>query len=413
MGKAEEIIRLERACCPPTYEPMPVVLRQAKGCWAWDTEGKKYLDMSSAFSAVSHGHSHPKLVSVLKKQAELLSLTSRAFHTEYLGLLCEKICDLTGQDLCITMNTGAEAVETAIKAIRRWAYRVKMVPADQAEIIVAAGNFHGRTTTVISFTSEEKYKKDFGPFTPGFKITPFGDAKEVERAITSNTCAVLVEPIQGERGIIVPPHAYFKNLADICKKHRILLILDEIQSGLGRTGKMFGFQHEGIRPDGIILGKALGGGLYPVSAFAARREVLEVLDLGSHGSTFSGNPLGSKIALTALELLEEEGLIENAEHMGNYLIKELKKICKDSPLVREIRGRGLWVALDLHKHLLPARKFCEKLLEKGVLTKDTHGTVIRLSPPLTITKEEIDFALEQIKETLQYFENKKGGSNAA
>lgn len=392
-------IARENQVLPNTYNPLPVVLSRSKGVWLWDVDGKKYLDMMSAYSAVSFGHGNPKLVEVFSEQVKKLALTSRAFHTDQLAPFIEKACNLSGFEMAIPMNTGAEAVETAVKCVRRWGYQVKKVPENQAEIIVADNNFHGRTTTVISFSTDAEYQKDFGPFTPGFKSIPFGDSSALEKAITPNTVAFLVEPIQGEGGIIVPPKGYLSEIKRICEKHNILFVVDEIQSGMGRTGKMFAFQHENIQPDGLILGKALGGGMYPVSLFLSTREVLSLMTPGSHGSTFGGNPLASAMGHATLSLLEEEKLAERAVEMGSYMIEKLKAI--QSPLIRDVRGVGLWAGVDLDPDLVSAREVCELLLAKGVLSKDTHHTVVRFAPPLTISKEEIDFGISSFKASLE------------
>lgn len=398
MNRTESYILEESRVCAPNYHPLPVVIERAKGVWMWDVEGKKYLDMMSAYSAVSHGHAHDKILKALNEQAAKLAMTSRAFHTDQLGSFLTKLTRLSGFEMGLPMNTGAEAVETALKAARRWGYRTKGISADQAEILVCNGNFHGRTTTIISFSSEPAYKADFGPLTSGFVEIPFGDADALKAAITPNTCAFLVEPIQGEAGIIISPEGYLKAIHEICTQHNVLLILDEIQSGLGRTGKMFAFEHEGIRPDGLILGKALGGGLLPVSVFLSSQEVLNHMGPGSHGSTFGGNPLACHVASCALDLLEEEGLIENSRILGEYFISELRKL--NSPLIQDIRGRGLWIGLELKPELASARHMCEVLKDKGVLSKETHETTIRLAPPLVITKDEIDFALGAIRASL-------------
>ncbi|EKE09626.1 MAG: hypothetical protein ACD_16C00130G0031 [uncultured bacterium] len=397
-------IARENVVCFHTYEPLPVVLCKGKGSWLWDIEGKKYLDMLTAYSAVSFGHSHPRLVKVLNHQAETLALPSRAFFTDQLAPMLEKACALSGLDMGIPLNTGVEAVEVAVKVARRWGYEVKGIPENKAEIIVAENNFHGRTTTAISFSTESSYKKDFGPFTPGFKAIPFGDAKALERAITPHTCAFLVEPIQGEAGIIVPPKGYLKEVRQICTKNNVLLILDEVQSGLGRTGKYFAFQHEGIQPDGLTLGKALGGGLLPVSLFLGRREITSLMTPGSHGSTFGGNPLGCAVAYEALSLLVEEKLDQRSAELGAYMLERLKKIT--SPFIKEVRGLGLWAGVELHKNHITARKVCVKMSEKGVLTKDTHGTVIRFAPPLNVTQEELDFGIDVFEEVLKEIERK-------
>ncbi len=397
------IIEQEKRFGAPNYHPLPVVLARGEGVWLWDTDGKKYLDMMSAYSAVSQGHHHPRIVKALKDQADRLCVPSRAFHSERLAPLLEKLCKITGLDTALPMNTGAEAVETAIKAARRWGYTVKHIPKDKAEIIVGLNNFHGRTTAIISFSSEPLYREGFGPFVPGFVAVPFGDAKAVEKAITPNTAAVLMEPIQGEAGIIVPPEGYLKELQAICKKHNVLLILDEVQSGLGRTGKMFAFQHEiGVSgkdgPDGVILGKALGGGLLPVSAFVGKKELMDCFTPGSHGSTFGGNPLAAAVALEALAVLEDEHLVERSAEMGAYLLKKLRGL--NSPLIREVRGRGLWAGVDIDPKKARARIVCEKLMARGVLSKETHETVVRLAPPLIINREEIDFAVAQLAAVL-------------
>jgi len=400
-----DFIAREDKVCPPTYTPLPVVLCKGKGSWLWDIEGKKYLDMMTAYSAVSFGHAHPRLLKTLNEQAQKLTLTSRAFHTDKLAPLLEKICALAGFDMGIPTNTGVEGVETAIKVIRRWGYETKGITSNEAEIIVAKNNFHGRTTTVISFSTELEYQRGFGPLTPGFKAIPFGDARALKEAITPNTCAFLVEPIQGEAGIIVPPKGWLKEVREICTKNNVLLILDEVQSGLGRTGKMFAFQHENIQPDGLILGKALGGGLLPISLFLSRREILSLMTPGSHGSTFGGNPLACAVGYEALSLLEEEHLDQRSAELGAYMKSSLEKI--QSPLIKDIRGLGLWIGVEFHKDLVTGREVCEAMRLKGVLSKDTRKTVVRFAPPLTIKKEEIDFALEVFTETLHEIEKAK------
>jgi ornithine--oxo-acid transaminase len=388
------LISRENKVCAQNYLPLPLVLTKGKGVWLWDENGKRYMDMMSAYSAVSAGHSHPRIVRALSDQAKRLAVASRAFHTDRLGVFLEKLCALSGMDMALPMNTGAEAVETAIKAARRWGYQVKGIPEGKAEIIVAAENFHGRTTTIIGFSSEEEYKQGFGPFTPGFRIVPFGDASSIAQAITPNTCAVLIEPIQGEAGIRIPPEGYLRQLRDICTNDSVLLFLDEIQSGLGRTGKMFAFEHEDIRPDGLMLGKALGGGLLPVSAFLASKEVMDVFDPGSHGSTFGGNPLAAAVGLEALCVIEDEELAERSAKLGAYFVKGLNAL--KSPAVTEIRGRGLWIGAEIDPHYATAREICERLMTRGVLSKETHETVVRFAPPLVIGKSEIDWALEQV-----------------
>ncbi len=397
-------IEREEKYCAHNYLPIPVVLVKGEGVWLWDEDGQKYLDMMSAYSAVSHGHGNPRLLKALTDQASKLAVTSRAYYTDKLGMFLEKICKLSGLDKALPMNTGAEAVETAIKAARRWGYEVKGIPDNQAEIIVAHGNFHGRTTTVISFSSEPDYKKHFGPFTPGFKEVPFDDLEAIEAAITPNTAALLIEPIQGEAGIIVPHDGYLKGLREICDKHNVLLILDEVQSGIGRTGKMFAFEHEDVRPDGLILGKALGGGMMPVSAVAGTEELMAVFNPGSHGSTFGGNPLACAVGLESLNILEEEDLVDNSEKLGEYMLNELRGI--NSPLIRDVRGRGLWVGVDFDPEKVMAREVCERLKQKGVLSKETHDTVVRFAPPLTITKDEIDHGISVLRAVIREIEDK-------
>ena len=404
MNVKSYIVR-ENAVCANTYAPLPVVLHKGKGSWLWDIDGKKYLDLMTAYSAVSFGHSHPRLLRALNEQAQLLALPSRAFFSDQLATMMEKACALSGLDMGIPMNTGAEAVETAVKVARRWGYQVKGIPKNEAEIIVAENNFHGRTTTIISFSTELDYQKDFGPLTAGFKAVPFGDAQALEKAITPNTCAFLVEPIQGEAGIIVPPKGYLREVRRICTEKNILLILDEVQSGFGRTGKVFAFQHEDIQPDGLILGKALGGGLLPISLFLGRREMLSLMTSGSHGSTFGGNPLACAVAQEAMNLLIEEKLPDHSATMGAYMLERLRKI--KSPFIKEVRGMGLWAGVEFHKNYLMARKVCEKMSEKGVLSKDTHATVIRIAPPLNVTQEELDFGLDVFEDVLKEMEKEK------
>jgi len=391
-------IDFEKNVAAPNYDPLPIVLTRAEGVWLSDIDGKRYLDMMSAYSAVSMGHGHPRILKVLSEQAAKLAVTSRAYHTDVLGPFLSRLVKLTGLDAALPMNTGAEAVETAIKAARRWGYQVKKIEKDRAEIIVAANNFHGRTTTIIGFSSEEAYRDGFGPFAPGFRAVPFGDAQAVEQAITANTCAVLIEPIQGEAGIIVPPDGYLRDLRAICDKHGILLIVDEVQAGLGRTGRWFAHQHESIKPDGLILGKALGGGVYPVSALVGTRELMSVFTPGSHGSTFGGNALAAAIGLEALNVLEDEGLVERSAELGAYLIEKLRAI--RSNVVTDIRGRGLLVGVEINPDVVSARALCDALAREGVLTKDTHGTVLRFAPPLTITREEMDWGLERIERVI-------------
>lgn len=394
-------IDLERKRCANNYHPLPVVLSKGEGVWAWDIEGKRYLDMMSAYSAVSLGHCHPQLLKVLKEQSEKLSLVSRAFYTDTLYPYLEKLCTLSKMEMALPMNTGVEAVETAIKAARRFGYEIKGIPQNKAQIIVAKNNFHGRTVTVVSFSSEKNYKKDFGPMTPGFVEIPFADSEALKRAITKETCAFLVEPIQGEAGIQIPPLGWLKQCEEICRENEVLLILDEVQSGLGRTGKLFAFEHEKVKPDGLIIGKALGGGLLPVSAFLASRQLMSVFTPGSHGSTFGGNPLANQIALKVLTLLEKGDLIANSALLGERLLKRLSAV--QHPLIREVRGKGLWVGVEVNPAVASARHVCEKMLEFGVLSKETHETVIRFAPPLIITQEELDWGIDQFIKAVHCF----------
>jgi ornithine--oxo-acid transaminase len=380
------------------YDPLPVVFTRGEGVWLWDVEGRRYLDMMSAYSAVSFGHAHPRLVQALTEQAGRLALTSRAYSNDRLPLLLERLTSLLGYDAALPMNTGMEAVETALKAVRKWAYKVKGVAADRAEIIACEGNFHGRTITIVGMSSEAQYRDGFGPFPAGLKRIPYGDARALEAAITPNTAAFLVEPIQGEGGIIVPPAGWLARCAEICRRHNVLLVADEVQTGLGRTGKLLACHHEGVRPDGVILGKALGGGLLPVSAFLADRAVMDVFHPGDHGSTFGGNPLGAAVALAALDLLVEERLVEHAAHLGQRLLNRLQEL--QFPWVRAIRGRGLLVGVDLDPEQVSARLATEHLLARGVMTKDTHGTVLRLAPPLIIDEATLDWAVDVLTETL-------------
>lgn len=383
------------------YHPLPIVVARAQGCWIQDPGGRRYLDMLSCYSALNQGHRHPRIIAALKEQADRVTLTSRAFHNDRLGPYLEKLTKLCGFDKALPMNTGAEAVETGLKAVRKWAYQVKGVPEGKAEIITCAGNFHGRTTTIVGFSTDEQYKQGFGPFTPGFVSIPFGDIDALERAITPYTAAFLVEPIQAEGGIILPPQGYLAQARELCTEHEVLLFLDEIQTGLGRTGRMFAYEHDlpaGVRPDCLTLGKALGGGVYPVSAFLANDEVMGVFRPGDHGSTFGGNPLGAAVAMASLDVLIDERLPERADRLGRLLMQRLRGI--DSPHVAEVRGRGLLVGIEIKKSSGPARPFCERLMEKGLLCKETHEQVIRLAPPLTISEGELDWAVEQLAAVL-------------
>ena len=375
------------------YHPLPIVLAKGEGVWVEDPEGNRYMDMLSAYSALNHGHRHPKVIQALKDQADKITLTSRAFYNDKLGLLYERLAKLTNKNMILPMNTGAEAVETAIKAIRRWAYDVKKVPVNQAEIIVASGNFHGRTTTIISFSSDQEYQRGFGPLTPGFRIVPYGDLEALKSAIGPNTAAFLVEPIQGEAGIIIPPDGFLKSAYELCKQNNVLFVADEIQTGLGRTGKVFACDWENVEPDMYIIGKALGGGVFPVSAVAADKGILGLFEPGSHGSTFGGNPLGSAVAVAALDVLEEEELVQRSQDLGKYFLDKLAEI--KHPLIKEVRGRGLFIGLEL---TTKARPYCEQLKDLGVLCKETHDHTIRFAPPLIITKDELDWALEKISQ---------------
>ena len=392
-------LELEDRYCAHNYHPLPVVLARGEGVYVWDVDGKRYLDMMSAYSAVSHGHANPRPVEALKEQAETLCIVSRAFYTDKLGPFLKLACEMTGQDMALPMNTGAEAVETAVKAARRWAYEVKGVEQDKAEIIVCTGNFHGRTTTIISFSDEADYRKNFGPLTPGFRIVEYGSADALEAAITPDTAAFLVEPIQGEGGIVMPPKGYLKRCKEICEKHNVLLIADEIQTGLGRTGKLLACDHEGVKPDGLILGKALGGGIMPVSMFLAKKEVMDIFVPGTHGSTFGGNPLAAAVGAEALRILDEEKLADRSREYGDYLMDALRKI--ESPLISEVRGSGLFVGVEIDPALGSAREVCERLMARGLLSKETHETVVRLAPPLVVTREQLDWAVTQIREVLQ------------
>jgi ornithine--oxo-acid transaminase len=398
-GKSQQYIDLEQKWCAHNYRPIPVVLSKGEGVWLWDVDGKKYLDMMSAYSAVSHGHCNPDLVKVLKEQADRLAMCSRAYYTDILPKFLQKLCAMTKMDRALPMNTGAEAVETAIKAVRRWGHFDKKIPESKAEIIIMANNFHGRTSGIISFSSDPSYRKGFGPFLPGFVEVPFGNAAAVEAAITPHTCAVLTEAIQGEAGVVVPSKGWLKEVANICQKNNVLLIVDEVQSGLGRTGKLFACEHEGVHPDGMILGKALGGGLLPVSALVGKEHLMSVYTPGSHGSTFGGNPLAAAVAHRALELMEELKLSEHSAELGAYFMEKLKSIkCR---AIRDIRGMGLWIGMDFDPSIITARKVCEMLMEHGVLSKETHETVARFAPPLVITREELDWGLEKIRATLE------------
>ena len=392
-------INLEKQYGANNYKPLDVILCKGKGIWVWDVEGKKYMDCLSAYSAVNQGHCHPKIHQVLVEQSKKLTLTSRAFRNDQLAFFYKELCDLTQSHKVLPMNTGAEAVETAIKTVRKWGYESKGIPIDKAEIIVCDNNFHGRTLTIISFSSDENARQHFGPFTPGFESIPFGDADALENAITKNTVAFMVEPIQGEAGVIIPPDGYLRKVREICTKNNVVLILDEIQTGLGRTGKLLAEEHEGIQSDLTLIGKALSGGFYPVSAVLSNEAILGVLNPGQHGSTFGGNPLACAIARIALKVLVEEGLIENAASMGAYFLEGLKQI--SNPYIKEVRGKGLMIGLEFYPEAGGARQYCEKLKKNGMLCKETHDHIIRFAPPLVITKAQIEWALEIITSVLK------------
>jgi ornithine--oxo-acid transaminase len=390
----QDFIELEKQYNANNYKPLNVVLERGEGIWVWDVEGRRYLDFLSAYSAVNQGHCHPRILNAMIEQAQRLPLTSRAFRNDQLPLLAKELCELTSYEKVLPMNSGAEAVETALKLARKWGYKVKGVPANQAEIIACTGNFAGRTISIISFSDEPQYQDGFGPFTPGYKLVPFGDADALADTITPNTVAFIVEPVQGEGGVIVPPAGYLKRVRELCTQNNVLLITDEIQSGLGRTGKLFAAHWDGIRADIVTIGKALAGGFYPVSAVLADAYIMDVFNPGDHGSTFGGNPLGAAVAREALAVLTDEGLIENAHAMGEYLMGRLSRI--ESPHIKEVRGRGLLIGVELHPSAGGARRFCEALMEQGLLCKETHDHVIRFAPPLVITKADIDWALERI-----------------
>ena len=396
MKKTQKFIAMEDKFGAHNYHPLDLVITKAEGIWVEDVEGNRYMDCLAAYSAVNQGHCHPRLLKVFRSQAAKVTLTSRAFRNDQLPGFYKTLTEMTGYQRALPMNSGAEAVETAIKAARKWGYKVKGIKKDKAEIIVCANNFHGRTTTIVGFSTEDQYKDGFGPFTPGFTVIPFGDTKALEAAITPNTCAFMVEPIQGEAGIIIPPKGFLKKAADLCKKNNVLLICDEIQSGLGRTGKMFAHEWEGVRPDGLIVGKALSGGFYPVSAFLADDEVMSVFNPGDHGSTFGGNPLGCAVANEALKVIVEEKLVENSLKQGTYFMDRLGKVKAKS--IKTVRGTGLWIGLVLDR---PARPYCEALMAEGMLCKETHETVIRIAPPLTIKKKDVDWAMKKIEKVFK------------
>ncbi len=391
-----EYIKLEEEYGAHNYHPLDVVISHAEGVWVYDVEGKRYLDCLSAYSALNQGHVHPKILNAMIEQAHKVTLTSRAFRNDQLPLLYKELSDMTGYEMSLPMNSGAEAVETAIKLARKWAYRVKGVPRHQAEIVAAAGNFHGRTTTIISFSTEPAYRDDFGPFTPGFVTVPYGDTAALEKAINKNTAAVMLEPIQGEGGVIIPPEGYLRRAAELCKKNNVLFMADEIQTGLGRTGRLFACEYEGVRPDVMIIGKALSGGFDPASAVLADRAILGLFTPGEHGSTFGGNPLAAAVSRAALAVIRDEGLAQRAEEMGTYFMEQLVEI--PSPHIREVRGRGLLIGVEMKPEAGGARRFCEALQDKGILAKETHERVVRFAPPLVIDKQTIDWALPAIRD---------------
>ncbi len=393
--KARQYIALEEQYGAHNYHPLDVVIHKAKGVWVYDVEGKRYLDCLSAYSALNQGHCHPKIAKALADQARRVTLTSRAFRNDQLPFFYKALHDLTGYEMSLPMNSGAEAVETAIKAARKWAYTMKGVPENRAEIICCSGNFHGRTTTIVSFSTEDQYRDGFGPFTPGFRIVTYGDLEDLKKNITPRTAAFLVEPIQGEAGIVMPPEGYLREAARLCKEQNVLLIVDEIQTGLGRCGRLFAFEYEGIRPDAVIIGKALGGGFYPVSAVLASKQILGVFNPGDHGSTFGGNPLAAAVAIASLNVIVQEKLVKRSFDLGNYFVEKLRSI--ENQHVKQIRGRGLLIGLVLDTK---ARPYCELLAMKGILCKETHENVIRFAPPLVITKKEIDWACKRIEETI-------------
>jgi len=394
--RTRDFIEMENQYGAHNYHPLDVVIKRAEGVWVYDIEGKRYLDCLAAYSAVNQGHCHPAILQALIDQAHKVTLTSRAFRNEQLPLFYKELYEFTGYDMALPMNTGAEAVETAIKTARKWGYKIKGIPEGKAEVIVCANNFHGRTITEVSFSTDAQYRDGFGPFTPGFKVIPFGDAQALEDAITPHTCAFLVEPIQGEAGIIIPPAGFLKRAAEICRQNRVLLVVDEVQSGFGRTGRLFAYMHEGVRPDVVIVGKALSGGFYPVSAVLSSWEIMRIYQPGDHGSTFGGNPLGCAVARAALRVLKDENLVERSAELGAYLLGLLQTL--RSHEIKEVRGKGLWIGIELRG---PARPYCEALKQEGILCKETHDRVIRIAPPLVIQRREIDWAFERIREVLE------------
>ncbi len=396
--QTRDYTELEERYSAHNYHPLDVVINRAEGVWVYDVDGNRYLDCLSAYSAVNQGHRHPRILKALAEQAGRVTLTSRAFRNDQFGLFCKELCDLTGYEMVLPMNSGAEAVETAVKTARKWGYQIKKVEPEKAELIACTDNFHGRTTTIVSFSTEPQYREDFGPFTPGFRIVPYGDAEALRKVITPNTVGFLVEPIQGEAGVKFPPDGYLKKVAEICRENRVLFISDEIQSGLGRAGALFALDHENVRADMVIIGKALAGGVYPISAVLSSREILGVFRPGDHGSTFGGNPLACAVAREALRVIVEERLVEKSAELGRYFLNKVRDI--PSPHVREVRGRGLFIGIELKPEAGGARRFCEALKSRGMLCKETHEHVIRLAPPLVISQEEIDWACDQLKAVL-------------
>ena len=400
--ESKDLIVIEDLYGAHNYHPLDVVISKAQGIWMYDVEGRKYLDFLSSYSAVNQGHRHPRIVKALINQAKTLTLTSRAFRNDQWPLLAKELCDLTGYSMVLPMNSGAEAVETAVKTARKWAYQKKGVPRDRAEIIACANNFHGRTVTAVSFSTEPLYRQDFGPFTPGFVIIPFGDVNALEKAMTPNTAAFIVEPIQAEAGILIPPDGFLRKAREICSRNNVLFIADEIQTGLGRVGKLLACEHESVRPDIVVIGKSLGGGCYPISAVLADREILGVFKPGEHGSTFGGNPLASAVARESLKVIQEEKLVDNAAERGAYFLEKLKKI--KSKAIREIRGRGLLVGIELRPEAGGARRYCEELMKEGLLCKETHEHVIRFAPPLVIRDKDLNWAFKRIREVFKRLE---------
>jgi ornithine--oxo-acid transaminase len=398
MASSHELIEIAELYGAHNYHPLPIVISRAERVWVWDPEGRRYMDMLASYSALNQGHRHPRIINALIEQAGRVTLTSRAFHNDRIGPFMKKLATVARKDKVLLMNSGAEAVETAVKAARKWGYKVKGIPEGRAEIICCANNFHGRTVTIVGFSTEPQYRDGFGPFTPGFKIVDYGCAVDVEAAITENTCAVLIEPIQGEAGIVLPPEGYMRALSDICKRHNVLLVADEIQTGFGRTGKLFCSWHDGIEPDMYIVGKALGGGVFPVSGIICNDDIMSVFHPGDHGSTFGGNPLACAVGEAAIDVLVEERLSERSAELGEYFMNSLKAM--NSPYVKTIRGKGLFIGVEIKEECGVARPYCEKLLSLGILAKETHHQVIRFAPPLVITKEELDWALEQIRKVL-------------